>query len=369
MTGGMSPPQIVNSFNEGSIIVRHREYIGDVNGTVAFAKVSYDINPGIYRSFPWLAQIANAFEQYRWRGLIYEYKSTCSDAVLGTSTTPSIGTVILATDYNSPDGNQFINKMVMENHEFSNSGKPSINMIHPVECSARLNPMTRLWVRDGAIGANQDLRLYDLGSFTIATVGFPGANASVGELWVTYEVEFYKTKFSYEDAAECGFDYFNFTGATVTGTVWFGVSASTANTNNSIGGTISTSGTTYTLPSTVNNGERYLFIYHISGSAASSDLDETADYTITLGSGLATYAAWTPEGGAAAKVSRAGTFGTSAGCTITVTGWTIIQTVQVTDREGALTWTPTLNGGLAFPITNVEGQLFVQRLSENFIIS
>lgn len=366
MSGGLSPPQIVNSFREGSIIVRHREYICDVDGTVAFAKQTFDINPGIVRSFPWLAQIANAFEQYRWRGIIYEYKSTCSDAVVSGATTPSIGTVMLATDYNSPDGNQFTSKLIMENHEFSNSGKPSTNMIHPVECSSRLTPMTRLWVRDGGIGANQDLRLYDLGAFTIATVGFPGANASVGELWVTYEIEFYKTKFSHPDAEECSFDRFLLTTG-ITNTAPFGTAATRTSTS-VLEGSVNSTGTTYTLPNGGMNGEKYYWTYHVTAQTNSGDIDEYTDVTVTLGAGLQGVTAFSAgNGGAANSVSHQFSHAALAQ-TLLYTDWCLMGMFEIVDSTADQTLAFTV--GVALPTgTGLKGEFMVIRIPQSFSVS
>jgi len=191
MTGGLSPPQIVNSSSHGGFIVRHREYLGDIEATTAFALASYPLNPGMSESFPWLSTVANSFEQYKWRGVVFEFKSLSSDAILSASTSSALGAVIMATEYNSLNDN-FADKNEMENHEFSNSRKPSLNFLHPVECKGSLTSIDLLYVRSGAIPSNADLRLYDLGKTEIATVGMQAASGVAGELWVTYEVELYK---------------------------------------------------------------------------------------------------------------------------------------------------------------------------------
>ena len=50
---GVWAPEIVNSANRGSVIIRHREYLGDVNATTAFTLQQYPINPGQQLTFPW----------------------------------------------------------------------------------------------------------------------------------------------------------------------------------------------------------------------------------------------------------------------------------------------------------------------------
>jgi len=178
--------------NSGSTRLRHREFITDINSYTNFTELSYAINPGLQQSFPWLSQIASYYEQYRFHGLIYEFKSTSANALNSTNT--ALGTIIMATEYDVLDV-PFTNKQQMEAYEFSSSCKPSDCMIHPVECDPRQTTITELYVRSTAplAGSNSDLRFHDLGNFQIAGVGSQ-AVAVVGELWVSYDVEFFKPK-------------------------------------------------------------------------------------------------------------------------------------------------------------------------------
>jgi len=350
-TGGLSPPQIVNSIHQGSVIVRHREFIGDITGNATFTNSQFPLNPGLFNSFPWLSQIAGAFEQYRWRGLIFEYKSTSVDSLITGQATPSMGSVIMATDYNSPDGNQFIDKLTMENAEFSNSCRPSHNMIHPIECKNSLNPLTRLWIRNGGISANQDLRLYDLGSFNIATVGFPtgGPFSSVGELWATYEIEFYKTKFKYDEAVDCAFDRFTLA-PTFAVTSPFGTS--TASSRNTLGGTLSS--TLYTLPSTTPDETNYIWSYQITGlTAAANVMADYTGYTVTLGAGLTAVTNWVGPAGAGTRSSVTNVRAGGNGATdLSITGM-----FRVSDPSGVLTLALVFGAGM-IPTGTGQGGIF-----------
>lgn len=195
MDGGLSPPQIVNSVDNGGVIIRHREYLADISATIDFTLQSYAINPGLDSSFPWLSDVAAAFEEYRFRGLVYEFKSMSSDAVLSSATSSALGTVIMATSYNSANP-VFPNKISMENYEFANSAKPSESFCHPIECKKSLTvAQGELFIRTGAPVTGTDIRLYDIGLFQIATQGMQAASGVAGELWCTYEVELYKPKF------------------------------------------------------------------------------------------------------------------------------------------------------------------------------
>ena len=194
------PPMVVNSGK--AFTVRHREYIGEVysgpslapgSSVTAFDIKAYQIQPGDRKSFPWLAPLAENFEQYRIDGMVYEYKSMYSDAVVSAATNGALGTVILATEYNSGAAT-FTSKQKMENYEFAQSAKPSLSILHPIECARDQNVLSELYVRNESVSGLQDIRMYDFGKFQIATQGLASTNLLLGELWVTYEITFMKPK-------------------------------------------------------------------------------------------------------------------------------------------------------------------------------
>jgi len=174
-----------------SIVVRHREYLSDVITSAnvgQFAIESFALNPGLDTSFPWLSGIAQQYQEYTWKGLIFEYVSTSGSTVIGAG---SLGSIEMATQYRSTAA-PFTNKVTMLNEHFSTDGKPSIDFCHPVECDPAENPFNIQYVRGAAVPIGEDPKMYDLGTFSIASVGSPAASVNVGELWVSYEVELRK---------------------------------------------------------------------------------------------------------------------------------------------------------------------------------
>lgn len=172
--------------------IKHREFISDVfggaftvsNSSTDFLLRQYRINPGDSSTFPWLSQVAQNYEQYRFHGLAFEYKTT-SGAI---STAPMLGTVVMATQYNSL-AQSFVNKQQMENYEFACSTVPSANVIHPIECDPKETQCNGIFnVLTNRSFSGGDVRLFDLGLFSIATVGLPFEGENCGELWVTYDV-------------------------------------------------------------------------------------------------------------------------------------------------------------------------------------
>lgn len=270
--GGVSPPVMLASKNNGSVILRHREFIADITGSIDFKLQSYDINAGLSSTFPWLAGTASNFEEYRVHGMVFEFKSTSSDAILSSATNSALGTVIMATQYNSLSL-PFPDKKTMENYEFANSSKPSVSFYHPIECKSELNPLHELYIRtnDSFPG---DQRLYDLGAFQIACQGQQANGGTIGELWCTFEIELFKPKYTVN--SDVFSDHFNLatinataplglTTATYTGTLR--TLSSSPNWNNN--GTISSDGRTYTFPLSVVNGT-FLFNWTISGTTSGS---------------------------------------------------------------------------------------------------
>lgn len=174
--------------NMENITFRHREYIGDISSSIAFESKVFQVNPGLDDTFPYLAAIARNFQQYKFKGLIFEFKSTSASALNSTNT--ALGTVALAMQYQSDCAN-FVSKNQLLNEMWSVDGKPSENVILPVECDPSMTSIPLLYTRSGAQPTNSDLKMYDLGKVTVATVGSQAA-AVIGELWVSYEVELQK---------------------------------------------------------------------------------------------------------------------------------------------------------------------------------
>jgi hypothetical protein len=204
------PPQFASG---RTVRVAHREYLGDISSSIAFASNTYEINPGDAETFPWLSKIAVNFEEYKFHGLVFEFKSTSATALNSTNT--ALGTVVMATQYDSVEPT-FSNKREMENHEFATSTMPYQSVLHGVETKPKLTSIsTNLYVLVGPQPADTDIRLYNLGKFTLATVGMQ-AVSTIGELWVSYDVEFFKPQLLPAGAANAYAHYSLIEGGDVT---------------------------------------------------------------------------------------------------------------------------------------------------------
>lgn len=207
---------IMNGGRGRPFVVSHREYLGDViTAPVAgqFLINSFPINPGNSLTFPWLSQIASNFEEYDIEGMLFHFKSTSSDALNSVQT--SLGTVIMATQYNAASG-PFTSKAEMENYQYATDAKPSVSNTHMIECDRSQSVANMLYVLPTtAVPAGQDPRLYNFGTFSIASVGNQGSSVNIGELWCTYQIALYKPKLVSALGDEVDFFHGNKSGATV----------------------------------------------------------------------------------------------------------------------------------------------------------
>ncbi len=176
--------------SDQTVIVRHREFVTTVTSSTAFAvQASFDINPGNYYLFPWLAGIASRFQEYKLRGAVFHYVPTSGSAV--ASTNAALGSVMLQTSYRASDSAP-ASKIELLNEYNSNESVPCDAFCHPIECDPRENPFNIQYVRSNATSAVEDKLLYDLGTTHLAVSGCQTDGNAIGDLWVTYEVELKK---------------------------------------------------------------------------------------------------------------------------------------------------------------------------------
>lgn len=184
-------------------IPERMERISTIYSQVDFLNVQKCyINPGISSCFPWLSQIANAYELYSFKKLWFEYRTT-SGEVSGTS--PALGKVVMTTNYD-PDASPFVNIQEMENYE-GNCNFPPFQGVarHYVNVSGSnmgsVLPYKRRYVRAGPVpvnspqGGSPDPHAYDVGLFQVGVQGCPpGGSVPIGELWVGYSIDLIKPR-------------------------------------------------------------------------------------------------------------------------------------------------------------------------------
>jgi hypothetical protein len=180
--------------HDGNPRVTHREFIGTVLGSTAFATTVYRIQPGLRGAavlFPWGSSVANCFEQYELNGMILEYKSRSSEL----STAVTLGAVMMSTVYDA-EASPLAGQLEIDNHTYTTSDVPCSTFIHPIECASKESPLVTRYVQaSNAPSLNDDERFNDVGIFQVSTIGMPAAaqGVVVGELWATYDITFKKS--------------------------------------------------------------------------------------------------------------------------------------------------------------------------------
>lgn len=188
-TGSSDMPNAqLPEFEAPVIRIKHKEFLGNILSSEEFSSSKFVINPGLYATFPWLSGIAPHFTTYRVHGMVFGFLSRSATAIGSTST--ALGTVILATQYESTEP-EFVDQKAMEAHKYVSAGKPSESFFHPVECDFKIsgNVVDKLYVRTSE-PTDTEL-LYDKGYLQVATVGQQASGQNLGELWCAYDVELF----------------------------------------------------------------------------------------------------------------------------------------------------------------------------------
>jgi hypothetical protein len=193
--GGYSSVDVPMFGGSGSSEVRvtHREFVKTISvpsdGT-KFQNFTMDINPSNESMFPWLSKIAKNYQQYKINGMVITFKSMTSEY----TSAGALGTVGIATNYNVNDL-PYSDLVSFENSQFAVVNKPSLNIVHAIECKEFARNGLQLYVRDASSESTQvsDPRFYDFAKVQIMTEGLPQeANSTLGQLWVSYDITLLK---------------------------------------------------------------------------------------------------------------------------------------------------------------------------------
>lgn len=162
-----------------SIRIVHRELIGTLSSVSdQFVVAAYKLNPGDPLTFPWLHVQAQAWEQYRFHRLVFEYVTR------SPTTTP--GSVFLVPDYDPSDAPP-LNEQKAMSYQGAVENAPWTNFSCALTPANMQSMGQRKYTRAGNfIG---DVRTSDVGVMYVGTAGTPVA--TLGKLWVSYDVELF----------------------------------------------------------------------------------------------------------------------------------------------------------------------------------
>lgn len=225
MTGSAETPLSVNQAAgdlSGDVYFNHREYVEDVVVPAAGAFPAnlrkFRINPGcggpynpidpgvvtddgtvtgvpnpdkLRGLFTWFRQLALNFTLFEFQGLVIEYRPMSGEDG-GAST--ALGSIILATDYDPTNTSGFSSLAEMFNYDYSNSGKPSVEILHGIETKPSQQTVKMNYI-SGIDPTAKDRIFTDLGLFQYAVEGVPGTPGDkIGELWVSYRCKVSRAK-------------------------------------------------------------------------------------------------------------------------------------------------------------------------------
>jgi hypothetical protein len=172
----MSRPETKNLPN-GDILIKHREYIRDVIGSIDFVAAKFAVNPGLPGVFPWLSTLSNSYESYLFERLEFRFETS--------SPTTLPGAVILAIDYDPSDTPPIDKTQALA---YRNSVRsPTWSSSDHRSLKEDLNKRKTYFVRRGTNPAGTSVASYDVGSLFVCTKGQTGVSV-IGELYVDYTV-------------------------------------------------------------------------------------------------------------------------------------------------------------------------------------
>lgn len=176
----------------------HRELVGTVTGTTSFGVFnSYELNPGLSSTFPWLSSQADSWEQYRFRYLRFRYVPRCA--------TTTIGSVMMAPDYDALDAPPSSELTAMSYREATEDA-PWKEQVCGLNPSSMFPAGPRKYVRSGLVAG--DLKTYDAGVMHVCTTEESDTSA-LGKLWVEYDVEFFVPQTEPSQVTASNFALFN----------------------------------------------------------------------------------------------------------------------------------------------------------------
>lgn len=206
--GSTVPTFSTTDDNHGDLVVTHSEFVTDIVGNAwaidnnntmspvsTFDIRTISLNPGLSKSFPFLSQIAQNFEEYEFIQMIFTYKPKVSNNL--SSSDGQVGSIMMYTDYNANDEAKRSKQQILQAYGHS-SDMITQNILHGVECDpSQLAGDGHHFIRvKPPSGNSSDYNDFDSGLFQIVVANTPEAlsNQVIGELWVSYNVKLKKAR-------------------------------------------------------------------------------------------------------------------------------------------------------------------------------
>ncbi len=183
LISGNMPVNATFGGKKDTLRLKHREYIRDIvaPSTQGFNVTSIAVNAANPILFPFGSSIASNYEEYYINGIVIEYNSMVSSL----SSNPALGSIVLSAQYNVTESG-WSSKFQMENSGDAVSCRPDHNMLFGFECKEQ--PDNGLYTASTTNTTPINLTNFANLYIGIMNTGAYAAGASLGELWVTYDV-------------------------------------------------------------------------------------------------------------------------------------------------------------------------------------
>lgn len=178
----------ISTSGDARIRVTHREYLGELHTTNTYSLKSYELNPGLSATFPWLSSIAKMYESYVFQNLRIEYVPSC-----GTTTA---GSLIMAIDFDAFDYPPKSRAEFMMQHGCVRA--PLWDSASYVASPQNLKKFgIQRYTRAGSLADNLDVKTYDVGKLYVDVEGAGAILA--GELYISYCIDLFTPQAPYWD--------------------------------------------------------------------------------------------------------------------------------------------------------------------------
>jgi hypothetical protein len=164
--------------------ISHTEFVLDLTASATannFQCYEFSLNPANSALFPWLSNQAKNFAEYRFKELSFHFESSVSASTDGTFMVAS-----------SPDANDTIPATKVALMQYASSQRANVwEKVTHVVPKATLNRLPKYLTNDETSPAITFDLNKTTGKVFAGISAVPTASKVVGELYVTYEVEFY----------------------------------------------------------------------------------------------------------------------------------------------------------------------------------
>ncbi len=160
----------------------NQEAVADVLASSDFSVATFDINPGLVKTFPWLSSVAAKWDQYRFTRFRVHY--------VPRTATSADGSVVISPEYNALD-NIPTTMMEATNTQDASEGTVWEESFVDFDIKAMFPIGPRKHIRAWAVPG--DRSAYDAGRVNIAVAGVNSVAAGnvIGRIWISYTVEFH----------------------------------------------------------------------------------------------------------------------------------------------------------------------------------